>query len=334
MSRRVSICFTTNAIELVKSLNARLNAIGEEPFCIYAKMQGLAYEDGIILCEESVLEWAKSEFNNHSQILFVGAIGIAIRAIAPYVDNKMTDSPVIVMDDNGRFVVPILSGHLGGANEIALMISKCVDATPVITTSTDINSAFSVDLFAKENNLIITNKDDIKKINSKSLADKKITLSVKDYPPKDYVDVLVTDESDIKLPYGIMLTTKRYAVGMGFKQGKSFAELYEALDRVLVDNSISYEDIFCIATIDIKEDEEGLIELRDKLGIPVISFDADILSKAEGDFTASDFVLRTVGVDNVCERSAKLALGASSEIIVNKTAFNGVTVAIAKRTTK
>lgn len=94
-------------------------------------------------------------------LIFIGACGIAVRAIASSVNNKLKDSPVIVIDELGKFVIPILSGHVGGANELTVLLAAMMNATPVITTATDINNKFAVDVFAKKCRLAIVNKDGI-----------------------------------------------------------------------------------------------------------------------------------------------------------------------------
>lgn len=126
----------------------------------------------------SVGEWAKIQMQERNTILFIGACGIAVRAIAPYLTDKLHDSPVLVMDERGEYVIPILSGHMGGANEIARQLGKITGAVPVITTATDINDKFAVDLFAKKNGFYIVNKEGIAKVSSKVLAGEEITVSV------------------------------------------------------------------------------------------------------------------------------------------------------------
>ena len=101
--------------------------------------------------EEGMGEWAGKQMAEKHTLLFIGACGIAVRAIAPYITDKLHDSAVLVMDEGGNYIIPILSGHVGGANEIAVKIAVEIGAVPVITTATDINGKFAVDLFAKRN---------------------------------------------------------------------------------------------------------------------------------------------------------------------------------------
>ena len=273
-------------------------------------------------------------FVDNEALVFVGAAGIAVRAIAPLVRDKLKDPPVIVIDENGSFVIPLLSGHVGGANSLAQEVADALGAQPVITTATDVSGAFSVDVFAKENGLRIANRDGIAKVSSVALEGKPVTICIKDYPPEEPVDVLIADEQaakGFKDSAKIVLCPKRYAIGMGCRRGKSYEELRAFAEEVLYENGIDINDAGCIATIDVKKDEEGLKRLSQAWRMPLITFDTGLLAKAEGSFSHSETVLEKVGVDNVCERAAVLAAGRGSQIKVKKTARDGMTVAVAEK---
>ena len=142
--------------------------------------------------------------------------------------------------------------------------------------------------------------------------------------------MLVTDEpSAFKDAASIVLCPKKYAIGIGCRRGKSFKELRDFVQRVLAENGVDIREAGCIATIDLKKDEEGLIQLSQAWKLPLITFEAGMLAKVPGNFSASEAVLKRVGVDNVCERSAVLAAGLGSRLVIKKTAENGVTVAVA-----
>lgn len=112
-----------------------------------------------IAVQESVSVWAGEQMAAHHALVFVGACGIAVRAIAPWITDKLHDSPVLVMDEQGQYVIPLLSGHVGGANELAVRLAGELGAVPVITTATDLHGSFAVDLFAKRNDLWIHNRE-------------------------------------------------------------------------------------------------------------------------------------------------------------------------------
>ena len=199
-------------------------------------------------------------FVDNEALVFVGAAGIAVRAIAPLVRDKLKDPPVIVIDENG--------------------------------------------------------------------------ICIKDYPPEEPVDVLIADEEatkGFKDSAKIVLCPKRYAIGMGCRRGKSYEELRAFAEEVLYENGIDINDAGCIATIDVKKDEEGLKRLSQAWRMPLITFDTGLLAKVEGSFSHSETVLEKVGVDNVCERAAVLAAGTGAQLKVKKTARDGITVAVAER---
>ncbi len=174
------ISFTEKGAHLSLKLLDMLSEEGENAW-LYTKCS--KYRDGSInkrlrYVYSNTDEWAKVQMSAKNELLFIGACGIAVRAIAPWVANKLYDSPVLVMDELGTYVIPILSGHVGGANEIAVKIGEMTGAIPVITTATDLNRCFAVDIFAKKNYLYIENKDGIAKVSSKVLRGEKISIAI------------------------------------------------------------------------------------------------------------------------------------------------------------
>ena len=174
------ISFTEKGAHLSLKLLDMLSEEGENAW-LYTKCS--KYRDGSInkrlrYVYSNTDEWAKVQMSAKNELLFIGACGIAVRAIAPWVANKLYDSPVLVMDELGTYVIPILSGHVGGANEIAAKIGEMTGAIPVITTATDLNRCFAVDIFAKKNYLYIDNKDGIARVSSKILRGEKISMAI------------------------------------------------------------------------------------------------------------------------------------------------------------
>ncbi len=327
--KKIAICFNENGSEIIKRIKRESIKREIVPPDAYVKSESFIPKDDFIRIETSLAEWTASMFQPGNALIFVGAVGIAVRAISGLPADKLKDCPVIVIDDCSRFVIPVLSGHAGGANKLSMVLADILGAVPVITTSTDVNEAFSIDSYAMEKRLKIVNKEGIKKVSAKALEGRKVTLSIKDFPPKERVDVIVADDTDRE--YSLLLKPRKYTVGIGMKKGKDPDELEKFFLGTLSDNGIGTEDIYSLCTIDLKEDEPALLKLRDKYRIPVISFDKDILNKAEGDFDGSEFVKKTVGVDNVCERAAIVCAGPGSELVVRKTSRDGMTLSIARR---
>ncbi len=339
------ISFTENGYAL--SLRIRECLLGED------------IEAVDIYRDEALNTWVAEQFAAGRPIIFVGACGIAVRAIAPHLKSKLTDSPVLVMDETGQFVIPLVSGHVGGANELARRVASCMGAVPVITTATDLNGCFAVDLFAKANRLQILKKEGIAAVSSKLLAGEQVTVSVQGidkpkttgdadtnypgcgslpeglvpvaYPPEEYADIVISCEEEALAKAACPLRPKTCAAGIGCRKGKSEDELEEYFLGRLGDAGISPGEVFAIASIDQKSGEEGLCLLAEKYRIPFVTFSAEELEKAQGDFDGSEFVRERMGVDNVCERAALLACGGCGELILKKQAQNGMTLAAARR---
>ena len=327
--KKIAVCFTHNGEDIIEKLNTVLEEKGIEKVEAYISKDTEELREGFKRISVPIGEWTASVFQPGNALIFVGAVGIAVRSISGLPKDKLSDCPVIVIDDNGQFVIPILSGHAGGSNKLAAILAEVLDAIPVITTSTDVNDTFSVDTFAVENRLNVINRDGIKKVSAKAIEDKKITLSIKNFPPKEKVDVIVADETDKE--YSLLLKPKKYTVGLGMKKDKDLESVEQFFLKTIKDNNIDVSDVYAICTIDLKEDEAAIKNLRDKYRLPVLSFDKEILNKAQGDFDGSDFVKNTVGVDNVCERAAVVGAGTGAELVLKKQAYDGMTIAIAKR---
>ncbi|MCR5208762.1 MAG: precorrin-4 C(11)-methyltransferase [Lachnospiraceae bacterium] len=267
-------------------------------------------------------EWTVKQFEDKKILIFIGAVGIAVRSIAPHIKDKLHDSPVIVLDEELRCVIPLLSGHIGGANEIAGLIAKKTGAYPVITTASDLKGAFASDMFAQNNYLKIINKNGIAAVTGKALTG---------------ADIIVSADKGT-LPDGralLFLTPKKYVVGIGCRKGKSFEELEDFFMQMQRETGIEDEDIAAIVSINDKKEEAGIIRLAQYHRCRFITFSADELKTLEGDFNSSEFVLNTVGVDNVCERSALYfcnnVCSNEGRIIYPKHAKDGITMAVAER---
>lgn len=187
------ISFTLKGIELSLKIKKAFSGETEEELCLYTKCshaekslterklteKNLA-EGGLSYVEQPLTEWTGEQMKKRRSLLFIGACGIAVRAIAPFLTDKLNDVPVLVMDEQGRFVIPVLAGHVGGANELAVSLAERMGSTPVITTATDLNHCFAVDLFARRNALHIVNKDGIAKVSSRILAGEEVTMAVEE----------------------------------------------------------------------------------------------------------------------------------------------------------
>lgn len=261
--------------------------------------------------------WASEAFGAYDALIFVSACGIAVRAIAPVVDSKAEDPAVIVLDEMGRNVISLLSGHLGGANDLALKVAQLVGGRPVITTATDVSGLVAADDWARKNDCSVENVSAIKEISSEVLNSGR-------------VGVAVTEEIlSPPWPVTLWLRPKNLVLGVGCKRGTDTKAMAENAKEFLEESGVSPLSLSAVASIDVKSGENAIISLAKSYGVPYLTYSADELKGTEGTFSYSDRVEREVGVGNVCERAAVLA--SSGYLVRCKTIYKGMTFALAKK---
>ena len=283
----------------------------------------------------SLSAWTELAFREKRALIFVGAVGIAVRAVAPYLGSKAEDPAVIAVDELGKAVIPLLSGHLGGANELARRIAESIDAQAVITTATDLNGVFAVDLWAGKQGMKVLQPGRIRQVSGALLRGEKICIECRwdihgeppeqvflGSPGKVLVDYRVTGGEALQLIPRILV------IGIGCRRGTEKTVLEEELGRFCEERGIHREAIAAAASVDRKADEEGLLRFCESQGWPVYFYTAEELHRVRGSFSSSPFVEETLGVDNVCERAA-VRLG-GGRLVERKFAENGVTFALAE----
>ncbi|MBR4600830.1 MAG: cobalt-precorrin 5A hydrolase [Treponema sp.] len=258
-------------------------------------------------------QWVQTHFRTKNALVFVGAAGIAVRAIAPFVKDKKNDPAVIVIDEKGSFVIPLLSGHIGGANELARKIASQIGAMAVITTASDVNNLPAIDEFASKNNLSINDMKLAKDFAARLLAKNSPEFTISVYIKNDILSLI----------------PKCLVLGIGCKKGKSREELKNFVFETLKSYKIDIRSLVQISSVDQKKDEKAIISLAEDLKLPFVTFSTEELNSVSQKVSHSDFVEKTLGTDNVCER-AVFASGAD-ELLLPKTARNGMTLAVGMR---
>ena len=351
-------------------------------------------EDGFLSIpdvQDGTEAFYQEQFSRSDALIFVSALGIAVRRIAPYVKDKFTDPAVLCLDENGIFVISVLSGHIGGANLLAEKLADALHAIPVITTATDIRHRFSVDAWAKTQGLLITDRTAAKEVSAAILEGDVPFLSdlpvsgslpaglVPVWKAADFIDDAVVsafqkeelssampllsriaNESEdrhkannnsgmssrkkglapgtageigilvsweIRQPFRktLRLVPKVLYLGIGCRKGISMEAIEEAVEEVFAKHRLDRKAVAGVCSIDRKAEEQGLLAFCKMHHWPVTFYTAQELRQVPGTFASSSFVEQTVGVENVCERSAVRAAG---RLLVPKTACSGVTVAV------
>ena len=283
-------------------------------------------------------ETVKRHFTDDA-VIFIGAVGIAVRSIAPYIKDKFCDPAVLVIDELGRYVIPLLSGHVGGANELANYIGEALSAAPIITTATDINGTFAVDIFAKKNNLLISSRKLAKDVSAALLDNNGIdidsdikSIDVKELkkklnPKNKACDIKVRITDRIYDDTVLTLIPKNLYIGVGCKKNTDADKMWDFVNDIFRLEGLDIRAVKSIGSIDIKRDEYAVKNLANRLNVPFLTFTKNELNSVSGDFFESEFVRKTVGVGNVCERAVCIQC---NNLIVKKTAREGMTVAIGR----
>lgn len=321
-------CYSRAGIQTAKRVS---RALHDAELALYtlARLE----EPGFLPIEPSVYAL---EFSRRDALIFVGACGIAVREIAPYVRDKKTDPAVLVLDERARHVIPLLSGHIGGANRLALRLSSVLGAEPVITTATDVNGKFAVDEFAARTGCAISDMQ-LAKAFAAGILERDLPLAsafpiIPPLPGGVYEAgsgaLGVYIGCDVREPFQktLRLIPKKLRVGLGCRRGVCASAITSAIRHVFAENRLDLRAISGVFSIDLKKDEPGLLQACRENSWDVTFYPAQQLQAVPGEFTASSFVASVTGVDNVCERAAMVG---AEQLLVSKTAMDGVSVAVA-----
>ena len=268
----------------------------------------------------SLADFTANAFAQADALVFVGAAGIAVRAIAPHLSSKTRDPAVVVLDETGAFAVSLLSGHLGGANALTLRLAGLCGAQPVITTATDRSGLWAADDWARKNGCAVAEPERIKQVSGALLAGGSLALfsefSIGGVWPRGLHPAACAAKAQVVLslndtdPDGarpLHLVPRIAVLGVGCRKGTPAGQILELLSDFLARVQVS----------------------RRALCRALSTYPAQALAALPGPFTPSAFVQSVTGVDNVCERAA--VLGSGGTLLAPKYAKNGVTLALALR---
>lgn len=328
------IAITINGLELAKRLRSEFPDV-----VIYTLPKFVDANTKSI--EGELSSFTGELFKRHKTLIFIMATGIVVRCIAQHLGDKTSDPAVVGMDEQGRYAISLLSGHLGGANAAAALISEAIGSEAVVTTASDRQGVLSVDMIAQKHNLKIASMHDAKTLTAMMVNGKKIAWrneSCIDLP--SYFEcselecdgvVVVSNEivrSDIP---AAQLIPKNIIIGVGCRRGVTGETIIQFISEQLLINNIHPHSIEQLASVDLKEDEVGIKKAAKHFGVTTTFISRSKIEKIESQFTVSNFVKTNIGVSSVCEPSAYLAGGRNGQFISKKQSKDGVTVAIFER---
>jgi cobalt-precorrin 5A hydrolase len=347
------IAITENGLQIARKIKDELESeveiyISETLSTKISDLKGLRVYPG------RLKDFVADIFNDYDGIIFIMALGIVVRVVADFLEDKRFDPAVITIDETGDFVISTLSGHLGGANELSIELADSLDAEPVITTATDRQGKLAMDMLAKRLNSKIEPFNNLKKINAAivngdqvnvfsdyeldlDLSDDKITLySLDDLNKVLAAATVIISNQKIELPAEIddnypylYLRPLNLVVGIGCRRGIDKERIAIAVKEGLkrIDRDLS--QVKSLATIDLKSDEKGLIEYAQDKELELNIISRNQVKESDLEFTTSEFVKKAIGVGGVCEPVALLS-GKKMELLLRKMKLQGVTVAIAE----
>lgn len=312
----------------------------------YVKKDVVEDEDNVIYINKKLKEFIPEIFREYDYIIFIMACGIVVRTIAPLIKNKFSDPAILVSDEKGKNIISLLSGHMGGANEMTLYISNLLNSNPVITTATDVNNKSSLDMIAKKLNAHIYDfRNKVLKINSMLVNDEVVNLFIDgDYDidtrgfnicKRDEVNnlgevVVISNKKNLNLINNNILKVvpKNIVIGIGCRKNIDKEDMINSLSDFLHKQNIDINSIKEIGSIDVKKNEDALINLSRYLNVPFRTFTAKEISKVEHLYEKSDWVKQNVGVHSVAEPVAHLL--SDGNLIIKKHKYNGITFSVGR----
>lgn len=295
-----------------------------------------------------------SLWKKYDGLVLIMATGIVVRMIAPLLESKETDPAVVVMDDAGGYAVSLLSGHLGGANELAERCALASGARSVITTATDANDLPSFDMLAREQGWVIDDIRRVKILNTLLLDNEEIAVVDPTGQTRSWLHgrgrvtfyetcaeaagsaargfLFVTNRTlpPQTTPERLLILRPRTLVlGIGCNRGTPVDEIDEFVSLHLTRLSLSPKSVCCVASVAAKRDEAGLREYAERLGVPLRCFENDELNRVVFPSPPSEHALAAVGVAGVAEPAAILASG-GGRLLLEKVKSANVTLAVAE----
>ncbi|SDJ03148.1 cobalt-precorrin 5A hydrolase [Paenibacillus naphthalenovorans] len=348
------IAITKHGVELAR----RLQRSFDHADVYYMSKFARGDESGrnIQLFEGSVRLLFPALFPAYDGIICIISLGAVVRMIAPLLKDKKTDPGIVVIDDKGEHVISVLSGHLGGANELAREVAAVLGAVPVITTASDVQKTIAVDLFGRRYGWTWESADKLTPVSASVVNEERIAIIQESGEPdwwtypsplphniRVYKDIptalgdepqaalvvthrILTPEEEPILKNGVLFRPKVIALGIGCNRGTSSEEIAAVIRETLEELQFSIRSVKAVCTIDLKKDEEGLLAVCEENGWPLVCYTPGELNEIPIE-EPSETVYKYTGAYGVSEPAAKRFTGAKRLALVKKKSGN-VTISV------
>jgi cobalt-precorrin 5A hydrolase len=344
------VCITRQGINIARKIKGFLPSV-----VIYAQSKHNDSRNDIIWYEDSASNVMSMAFQKHSALICIFSLGAVIRLISPLVLSKKTDPAVLVVDDKANFVISALSGHLGGANELARKVANQLNSRAVITTAADVNETIAVDLLGRDLGWTIENYENVTKVSAFVVNEERVGIfqdaGEKNWWPQKNLPknlILVDSLEDLLAPEfkgGIIISDgvviqkalieksviyrpKSLVVGVGLHRDTSAEDIENGIEEVFKKSQLVFTSVRNISTIDSHEFNSGLRNFSNERHVPLRLYSkgslADVIVP-----NPSQIVKKYEGINSVSEASAILSSGGN--LIVPKRKFPpNLTLAVAR----
>ena len=349
------VAITKHGVEMARDLAQKFP--GTDLYYMSKFARGDEEARGIQLFSNSVRMLFPALWPVYKGLIVIISLGAVVRMIAPLLEDKKKDPGVVVVDDRGENVISVLSGHLGGANELAREVAAVMGARPIITTASDVQKTIPVDLFGRRFgwewdsadkltpvSASVVNEEHVAVVNESGerdwwMHDTPMPPSIKEYASiaeaqaaKPDAALVVTHrllapEEQTILDNGVLYRPKVIVLGMGCNRGTSAEEIEAVIRETLDELQFSLKSVKALATIELKKDEAGLLAVCEKYGWPFVWYSPQELNQVEIS-EPSETVFKFTGAYGVSEPAAKLYAGVD-ELVLTKKKSGNVTISVA-----
>lgn len=333
-------------------------AITKHGQAIARKLEGDRYisakfrtEEPASYFDKPIKELTAEIWPQYEALVYVVSLGAVVRTIAPYLKDKHVDPAVIVVDDKAQFAISVLSGHVGGANELTEKIALILGAKAIVTTASDVGKTIPVDILGRELGWTTERNENITKVSAAVVNEepiafvqetgekiwwkretplpKNIRITTFDDAKNSKAMLLVTDRliEDPILERAVVYRPKSLVLGIGCDRGITCDQLEEFVQGTLREHRLSFKSVRNVATVDVKKDEVGLQEFCRKHKLDLVCYTSDQLRAIKAP-NPSATVERYVGTPGVSEPAAMLSSG--GDLIVPKQKTPMMTLAVAR----